>query len=161
MKSFKTFGLCCALIFSTCLSGCAYFNQPQNNIQVADVAIDPVAIQTANLIRNQIAADNTLSILKTENKEIKELYLCDQVAEELKKHGYAVQTVSDASERQKGDVSEMSAQGIKIILHLTPLEQSSYYRVSVDLRGVFYFRMYAYDKQQFIPVSPWSKANSI
>lgn len=50
----------------------------------------------------------------------------------------------------------MTASGVKLSLSLIPLLETNYYKLSVKLNGIFYYRMYIMQNQELTPVSAWS-----
>lgn len=154
--------LCGALFFalSSSLTGCVLTqHKVVDTLPVGTITLDDVATQITGLVSSQyLIDDNTISVMKINSHEAKELLLCEKVGNKLNQKGYAVQMVLPESERQAGDVSRVSPSGIKLEMHLLPLIQSSYYRLHVQLNGLNFYRLYLLNQYKLTPVSPWSSA---
>lgn len=150
-----------ALFSAFLISGCqSYYNKTQDTLPIGTFAIDDVTVHVTNLVVNQMLPDdNTISVMFIKADEAKEKLLCKNIADNLIKRGYAVERVLPKNERQEGDVSEMTASGVPLIVKFVQLTDSNNFNLSVSLNGVKYYRLYALTDGQMIPVSPWSMAH--
>lgn len=158
--------LCCAGMLCSCL-GCQNINsltnskpKVQDTLPVGTFAVDNLSKQITNLIVSQMLPDDdTISVMFTEAKEAKEKLLCEKVASALIQKGYAVERVLPKEERQKGDVSQMSASGVRLTLNIIKLMESDNFNIAVSLKGIKYYRMYALVSGNLEPVSAWTMAS--
>lgn len=159
--------LLCAGMLCFCL-GCQNINsltnskpKVQDTLPVGTFAVDNLSKQITNLIVSQMLPDDdTISVMFTEAKEAKEKLLCENVGSALIQKGYAVERVLPKEERQKGDVSQMSASGVKLTLNIIKLmESDNYFNIAVSLKGIKYYRMYALVSGNLEPVSAWTMAS--
>ena len=153
-----------ATALCSCLCGCQNFSlstKTKDTLGIGTFAVEDVSKQVTNLVVNQMLPDDDLiSIIFPENQEAKEKILLENVAKALTSKGYAVEKVLPKRDRQKGDVSVMSAHGTKLTVNLIKLmESDGYFNMAVTLKGIKYYRMYALQDGKLVPVSAWSMQN--
>ena len=156
--------LLCAGMLCSCL-GCQNINsltnskpKVQDTLPVGTFAVDNLSKQI--IVSQMLPDDDTISVMFTEAKEAKEKLLCENVASALIQKGYAVERVLPKEERQKGDVSQMSASGVRLTLNIIKLmESDNYFNIAVSLKGIKYYRMYALVSGNLEPVSAWTMAS--
>lgn len=160
-KIFNSVALAVALVVGAqALTACALMQKEKvDTLAVGTFAVDDISVHVTNLVTHEMLPnDNLISIDFTQMLQEKEKYLGHNVAEALTKKGYAIEKVLPEKERQKGDVSVMSASGVPLIINLVPLQESNLYEMKVKLNGIFYYRMYALTDGKMVPVSAWSQA---
>lgn len=147
----------CAVLLGFALTACSTTEKLSDNLPVGYITLETLTPHVANLVSNQMLPnDDTISIMLTECQDVKEKSLLNDVGDSLIKKGYAVERVSPKDDRQEGDINEMTASGVKLSLSLIPLLETNYYKLSVKLNGIFYYRMYIMQNQELTPVSAWS-----
>ena len=161
-KIYKSVALAVAFVIGAqALTACALVQKEKkvDTLAVGTFAVDDVSVHVTNLVTHEMLPnDNLISIDFTQMLQEKEKYLGHNVAEALIKKGYAIEKVLPEKERQKGDVSDMTASGVPLIINLVPLQESNLYEMKVKLNGIFYYRMYALTDGKMVPVSAWSQA---
>ena len=159
MKLLKIIGTLTLGVMIT-LTGCKNTTKLADTLPIGTFAIDNLSTHIANLVTHQMLPnDDTISVMITNVNQEKELLLARNVAGLLVKKGYAVETVLPKEMRQKGDISEMAAHGVKLFIDLLPLNETEYYKLEIVLSGIKYYRMYALRDGMLVPVTPWSQAS--